>query len=120
MVFQKNILAGLIFSLIFFASNSGFSADLKIGIMNVQQIIVECDAGKAAKSRFDKKMKDLQAKFKTEEEALKKMQDEIKKKSSAWNESKRAEKVKSFRKVAGIFRKSQGPFIKLLWSARFS
>lgn len=98
MVFKKNILAGLIFSLVFFAYNSSFSADLKIGIMNVQQIIVECDAGKAAKSRFDQKMKDLQAKFKAEEEALKGLQDEIKKKSSAWSESKRAEKVREFQK----------------------
>lgn len=98
MVFQKNLVAGLIFSLVFFASNSCFSADLKLGIMNVQQIIVECDAGKAAKARFDQKMKDLQVSFKAEEEALKGLQEEIKKKSSAWSESKRAEKVREFQK----------------------
>jgi outer membrane protein len=98
MVFQKNLVAGLIFSLVFFASNSCFSADLKLGIMNVQQIILECDAGKAARARFDQKMKDLQASFKAEEEALKGMQEEIKKKSSAWSESKRAEKVREFQK----------------------
>jgi len=98
MVFQKNLLAGLIFSLVFFASNSCFSAELKIGIMNVQQIIVECDAGKAAKTRFDAKMKKLQATFKAEEEELKKLQDEIKKKSSAWSEEKKAEKIREFQK----------------------
>ena len=98
MVFQRNLLAGLIFSLVFFASNSCFSAELKIGIMNVQQIIVECDAGKAAKARFDVKMKKLQSTFKAEEEALKGLQDEIKKKSSAWSEEKKAEKVREFQK----------------------
>jgi outer membrane protein len=98
MVFQKNLVAGLIFSLVFLASNSCFSADLKLGIMNVQQIILECDAGKAARARFDQKMKDLQTSFKAEEEALKGMQEEIKKKSSAWSESKRAEKVREFQK----------------------
>ena len=98
MVLQRNILAGLIFSLVFFASNSCFSADLKIGVMNVQQIIVECDAGKAAKVRFDAKMKKLQSTFKVEEEALKGLQDEIKKKSSAWSEEKKAEKVREFQK----------------------
>jgi outer membrane protein len=66
--------------------------------MNVQQIIVECDAGKAAKARFDEKMKNLQSKFKAEEEALKVLQDEIKKKSSAWSEEKKAEKVREFQK----------------------
>ena len=98
MTFQRNLLAGLIFSLVFFASNNCFSADLKIGVMNVQQIIVECDAGKAAKVRFDQKMKKLQSSFKSEEDVLKGMQDEIKKKSSAWSESKRAEKVREFQK----------------------
>lgn len=98
MTFQRNLLAGLIFSLIFFASNSCFSADLKIGIMNVQQIIVECDAGKAAKERFDQKMKKLQSTFQAEEEALKGLQDEIKKKSSAWSEAKKSEKMAEYKK----------------------
>jgi len=98
MIFQKSIFAALIFSLFFFASNSCFSADLKVGIMNVQQIIVECDAGKAAKARFDEKMKNLQSKFKAEEEALKGLQEEIKKKSSAWSEEKKAEKIREFQK----------------------
>lgn len=98
MTFQRNLLAGLIFSLVFFASNNCFAAELKLGVMNVQQIIVECDAGKAAKARFDKKMKTLQSSFKAEEEELKGMQDEIKKKSSAWSETKKAEKVREFQK----------------------
>jgi len=98
MTFQRTLLAGLIFSLVLFASNNCFAAALKIGVMNVQQIIVECDAGKAAKTRFDKKMQKLQSSFKAEEEELKGMQDEIKKKSSAWSESKRAEKVREFQK----------------------
>lgn len=99
MVFQrKNLLAVLVFSLISFAATGCFSADVKIGIMNVQRIIVECEAGKAAKSRFDVKMKELQSTFKSEEDALKGMQDEIKKKSSAWSEEKKAEKVREFQK----------------------
>jgi outer membrane protein len=98
MVSQRNLLAGLIFSLICFAATSCFSADLKIGVMNVQKIIIECEAGKAAKGRFDVKMKELQSTFKGEEQALKELQDEIKKKSSAWSEEKKAEKVREFQK----------------------
>jgi outer membrane protein len=43
-------------------------------------------------------MKELQSSFKAEEDALKEMQDEIKKKSSAWSEEKKAEKVRDFQK----------------------
>ena len=98
MAFQRNLLAGLIFIFVCFTANSSFSADLKIGIMNVQKIIIECDAGKAAKGRFDLKMKELQSGFKGEEESLKALQDEIKKKSSAWSEEKKTEKVREFQK----------------------
>ncbi len=98
MVSQRTLLAGLIFSLVCFAATSCFSADLKIGVMNVQKIIVESEAGKAAKTRFDKKMKELQSSFKGDEDALKALQEEIKKKSSAWSEEKKAEKVREFQK----------------------
>ncbi len=77
---------------------NGFAAELKIGIMNVQKIIVGCEAGKEAKGRFEKKMKDLQASFQKEETELKGLQEEIKKKSSAWSEEKKAEKTREFQK----------------------
>lgn len=85
-------------TVLLFCAQSGVAADVKLGIMNVQKIIVECKAGKAAKERFDVKMKDLQSSFKDEEAALKALQDEIKKKSSAWSEEKKAEKVREFQK----------------------
>ncbi len=79
-------------------TTSSFAADARVGVMNVQKIIVECDAGKAAKDRFDNRMKELQEKFKSEEAELKKLQGEIKKKSSAWSEEKKAEKIREFQK----------------------
>lgn len=95
---KKILLTGLSFLLLVFMATGSIAADLKIGVMNVQKIIVTCDAGKKAKDRFDKKMKELQASFKSEEDELKKMQEEIKKKSSAWSEEKKAEKVREFQK----------------------
>jgi outer membrane protein len=86
----------LLLSCFFIAASQ--AADVKVGIMNVQKIIVQCDAGKEAKARFDDKMKELQTSFKKEEEDLKEMQAEIKKKSSAWSEEKKAEKVREFQK----------------------
>lgn len=90
------ICAALIFACT--TTSNGFAAELKIGIMNVQKIIVGCEAGKAAKVRFEKKMKGLQASFKDEEGELKALQEEITKKSSAWSEEKKAEKTREFQK----------------------
>lgn len=84
------------FSVIF--SEATIAADLKIGVMNVQKILVTSVAGKAAKVKFDKKMKELQDRFKAEEEELVALQEEIKKKSSAWSEETKQEKIREFQK----------------------
>jgi len=82
----------------FFGSSSNAQAEIKIGIINMQRLIFECEAGKAAKVRFDERMKELQTSFKEEEKQLKELQAEIKKKSSAWSEEKKSEKVREFQK----------------------
>ena len=98
MAYKRILLVGVVFLFACFAAQSCLAADLKIGVINVQKIIVTSEAGKAAKERFDVKMKELQGAFKKEEEDLKMMQDEIKKKSSAWSEEKKAEKVREYQK----------------------
>ncbi|BHH84145.1 OmpH/Skp family outer membrane protein [Desulforhopalus sp. 52FAK] len=95
----KNLLQGAAVAvLLLFAAQTSMASDVKLGVMNVQKVIVQCKAGKEAKERFDVKMKDLQSSFKDEEADLKKLQAEIKKKSSAWSEEKKAEKVREFQK----------------------
>lgn len=74
------------------------AAEMKIGVINVQKVLLTCEAGKKAKEKVDAKMKELQGTFKQDEEALKALQDEIKKKSSAWSEEKKAEKVREYQK----------------------
>lgn len=74
------------------------AAEMRIGIINVQKVLLTCEAGKKAKEKVDLKMKELQGTFKQDEEALKTLQDEIKKKSSAWSEEKKAEKVREYQK----------------------
>lgn len=98
MALHRILLAVVFLIITSFSINTGFAAEVKIGVMNVQKIIVACDAGKEAKARFEQKMKDLQSSFKEEETALKELQDEIKKKSSAWSEEKKAEKIRIFQK----------------------
>lgn len=77
---------------------SAQAADMKIGVMNVQKILVNSVSGKAAKEVFDQKMEDLQSKFKAEEQELVDMQGEIEKKSSAWSEETKQVKVREFQK----------------------
>ena len=84
------------FSLVSF--DSAVAADMKVGVMNVQKVLVNSVSGKAAKEKFDQKMQDLQSKFKAEEQELVDMQGEIEKKSSAWSEETKQLKVREFQK----------------------
>lgn len=77
---------------------STHAAEMKVGVMNVQKVLVNSVAGKAAKEKFDQKMGDLQTKFKAEEQDLVELQKEIEKKSSAWSEETKQVKVREFQK----------------------
>ena len=66
----------------------------KIAVMNIQKVLLESAAGQKAKAVFEKRMNELQAKFKTEQEELVALQKEIEKKSSAWSKDKQGEKVR--------------------------
>lgn len=94
------ITAGIVsfFCFALLAFGSAAAADMKVGVMNVQQVLVNSVSGKAAKEKFDEKMKNLQAKFKAEEQELVDMQSEIEKKSSAWSEETKQLKVREFQK----------------------
>lgn len=91
---------GVSFCLVFSLAlvGSAAAAEMKVGVMNVQQVLVNSVSGKAAKEKFDEKMQNLQAKFKTEEQELVDMQKEIEKKSSAWSEETKQLKVREFQK----------------------
>jgi outer membrane protein len=94
----KVLLHALVVCLLCLTVNTGFAADIKIGILNAKKAVYTCKAGEAAKGRLDEKMKEFQASFKNEEQELKNLPDEIKKKSSAWSEETKAEKVREFQK----------------------
>lgn len=97
---KRLITAGIICCLVFVMSVAGQvgAAEMKIGVMNVQQVLVNSASGKTAKVKFDEKMNELQAKFKSEEEELISMQKDIEKKSSAWSEETKQMKVREFQK----------------------
>lgn len=79
-------------------SGAAQAEDIKLGVMNVQRVLVECAAGKAAKARFDERMQELQTTLKSEEDALLAMQNDIENKSSAWSEDTKQEKMREFQR----------------------
>jgi outer membrane protein len=96
MMLKRILLVGMIFMLAGYFAEDVKAAEMKIGVMNVQRIIVQCEAGKAGKVRFETKMKELQGKFKNEETTLATLQNEIEKKGSAWSEETKAAKMRDF------------------------
>ena len=93
------VLSVVLFWVLGFAAIGALNAaELKVGVMNVQKVLTSSVAGKAAKVKFDTKMKELQDKFKAEEDELLAMQKDIEKKSSAWSEETKQEKVREFQK----------------------
>ncbi len=74
------------------------AADTKVAVINIQKVLVDSEPGKKAKSKVEKRMKELKAGLKKDEEALVALQKEIEKKSSAWSEEKRKEKAREFQK----------------------
>lgn len=93
-----NICISVLFCCSVLLGSTAYSADLKIGVMDVQKVLVNCAAGKAAKAKFDNKMKELQATFKGKEEELIAMQKDIEKKSSAWSDETKQAKIREFQK----------------------
>jgi outer membrane protein len=74
------------------------AAGNKVAVINIQKVLVESEAGKKAKAKVEKRMNELKASFKKDEDALIALQKEIEKKSSAWSEDKRMEKGREFQK----------------------
>ncbi len=81
-----------------FAASAVGATGSKVGFINMQKVLAGSDAGKKAQKAMEKKMKELKASFKKEEDALLALKKEIEKKSSAWSEEKKQEKAIEFQK----------------------
>lgn len=97
----------LVFGLVLISSLA-FSADFKLGVVNMQKAIQSTSAGKKAKSElesdFEKKKKDLQKK----EADLKKMQEDLEKKKSVLSEEVLMKKQEEFREEMMKFQQVVG------------
>ncbi len=77
-----------------FESSTARAEAQKIGVLNIQKVLLESSSGRKAKVIFEKRMNELQAKFKSEQDSLVALQQEIEKKSSAWSKDKKGEKIR--------------------------
>ena len=74
------------------------AAEVKIGVFNIGRILTQSAHGQTIKQRIEGRAKELEAKFKPEQDALLAMRQDIDKKSSAWSEEVKADKIREFQK----------------------
>lgn len=79
-------------------SGSARAEGTKIGVLDIQKVLLESSSGRKAKEVFEKRANELQTKFQAEQDALVALQQEIEKKSSAWSAEKKSEKVRELQK----------------------
>lgn len=82
-----------------FNASAADSSELKIGIMNVQKVLVQSEPGLKAKAVFEKRKDELDASLTADQEELQGMQEEIQKKESVWTKEMKEEKILEFQKM---------------------
>jgi len=99
MVRSVAVLIVAVFLAVSFATvGSAFAGQAKIGVINMKKVLASSTAGKKAQKVLEKKMNELRAKFKKDEQGLLALQKEIEKKSSAWSNEVKQQKAIEFQK----------------------
>ncbi len=91
---RKTILFTIVFCLAF--ATTAF-AELKVGVINVEQIISQSAKGKQAKTRIDQKMKGIEAKLQKMQSDLEQFQKDMQKQSMALSKDAQAKKIEEYR-----------------------
>lgn len=88
------------------------AADLKLGFVDYQRVMLEVDDGKAAKARLQKWLESRQKEIDSEQEALRKEKETLDKQASAMSEETRVQKATDLQKkvydLAQKWEKSRG------------
>ncbi len=110
-----SILACIMIGLLSYCTTAASAADVKIGVMDIQKVLLKSRAGVKAKAKFDKKAGEIMARFGADRKALAALQSEIfalktemETKGSLWSKEKKAEKIRERDdKVLELNRKSR-------------
>ncbi len=84
---------------IFFLSNLTMAKELKIGVVDLQQVVRSSEAGKEALTRLQKKFDTLRQQLQAKEEELKKFKEDIEKKAPLLSIEARQEKERLYQKM---------------------
>ena len=93
---MKNKVA--IFLLLLIAMPAWAQEKLKIGVVDIQRVISESQAGKAAKDKFQTQVKKIEADLLREKQTVEKMKSDFEKKSALMNEEDRRNQEKEIQK----------------------
>jgi outer membrane protein len=93
-----NRIAALCAALCILLTASIAAAEMKLAVLNIQDVLTKSSAGLAAKDKIEKRMKDLKASLDSDKQQLISFQDEMKKKASVWSEDKKQEQLLEFQK----------------------
>ena len=89
------------------ASAVAEAADVKIGTISLQQIVMSSKAGAEAQKTLEQKANEFKAKLEKEGEELENLRLEIEKKSSVWSAEVRADKERDYQKLLRSFQIKQ-------------
>ena len=101
------VVASVFLSCLLSASAFAQTAGTSVAVLNLRKVFASSEAGKKAQSEMEKKVQELQDKFKKDEDALVALQDEIEKKSSVWSDETKQEKGIEFQKMRRDLRVKQ-------------
>ena len=83
---------------VFLVFSSVTFAGMKIGVVNMQQALDKCDAGKASVEKIKKEYQAKQVEIDAKSKALQKMQESLNNQSSLLSESAKKEKLAQYQK----------------------
>lgn len=84
-------------------TNTVQAEGIKIGVIDLQRVVFESAAGQKAQAVIKKRDQELKEKFKAEQQGLIALENEIKKKESAWSEEQKNTKIREYKLKAREF-----------------
>ena len=100
---------GLLFFVICFSLTAmqAEAAEIKIGTISLQQIVMSSKAGSEAQKILEQKANEFKGRLEKEGEGLEELRQDIEKKSSVWSSEVRGEKEREYQKLLRSFQIKQ-------------
>jgi outer membrane protein len=96
----------------FLTAGTGLAADMKIGVVDVQKVLMESDAGKEAQSKITSQGKEMEGKLKTQGEAIEEMQKKLEKEKLVMSPEQFETKQREVRTKVINFKDQQRNFLE--------